>query len=273
YETTTRKILVPDIYGNISGVHGKILFRMLSKRKIVHEKYHSNRKLQKRLINKHDFTYFNLLQVAVSYLPEAKRILDIGCGVGTVSYYFGSMGKKVVGIDISKTAIELAKLNAKSLNVDKNVKFKVIDFPDQNATGKFDLVLLSEVLEHLRDDNLAVKKIYRLLRPKGLVIASSPSKNAPLFRAGLLRKFDKEVGHLRRYNEAGFKKLFKDSNFKILETRKTEGIIRNTLFTNVILGKSIRFIRWFLSDFINFVDRLTIPIFGESQVYVVARKI
>lgn len=242
-------------------------------RKIVHEKYHKKRRMQKRFIDSHNFTYFNLLRVISPYLSKDKKVIDIGCGVGTIPFYIASKGINVVGVDISENAITVAKENAEYLKVNKRILFRVVDFPKSDINGKYGLVLMSEVLEHLPDDNLVLKKVRKNLVKGGILIASSPSIHAPLYRIGLLGKFDKEVGHLRRYSENDFKELFKQSGYKIIKFYKTEGILRNIFFTNDVLGKFIKFFRWFISDIINLIDAWTIPIFGESQYYIVAKKI
>jgi hypothetical protein len=90
---------------------------------------------------------------------------------------------------------------------------------------------------------------------------------------GLLNEFEKEDGHLRRYTEKSFRTLFENAGFKVLENKKTEGILRNLLFTNPIGGLLLRILkRWPFSPIISFLDDLTIPILGESNIYLVAQK-
>jgi SAM-dependent methyltransferase len=239
----------------------------------LYERYHLGRKLQKRVISNSDFTYRSILFFLNKYGKKSQKVLDIGCGVGTTSLFLGSSKKNVVGIDISKTGISVAKKNAEKLNLDKLVKFKVLDFPNKLPTGKFDLIICSEVLEHIKNDKMAVIRIENILQKGGIVIASSPSQDAPLYRVGLLKNFDKEVGHLRRYSEETFEGLFEDAGLKILETKKTEGVLRNFLFTNSFGGFLLRVLnKWPFSEVVTFVDNLTISIFGESNIYVVAQK-
>lgn len=246
---------------------------MTMSRRLTHEKYHSKIKLQKRVIKANNFTYRTTVLFTEKFFKNKKRILDIGCGVGTVDFYLAKKGHDVIGIDISKTAITAAKANAEKFNLQNKIKFFVSDFPYKHIPGKYDGVLISEVLEHLKDDNHAIKHIGKLLKPGSVIIASSPSSKAPLYRLGLLSDFDSRVGHLRRYNESDFISLFESNGFKILKIQKTEGILRNFLFTNNLGGIFIKFIRGPISDVITFVDNLTIPFFGESNYYVVAKKI
>lgn len=241
-------------------------------RKILYDNYHRLAKLQKRVIGENNFTYRNLLEILRKHRNGKNKILDIGCGVGTLDFYLASKRKDVTGIDVSKNAIDLARANAKKLGLNGKTRFLRIDFPKSAPKGKFDLIICSEVLEHLRDDKKAIKKIFSLLIKNGLAIISVPSKNAPLHRLGLLRKFDKKVGHLRRYYQGELEALLKSVGFETIYTKRTEGILRNFLFTNAVVGKLTRLIRGPLSDFVTFVDNLTILLFGESQIYIVVRK-
>ena len=242
-------------------------------RKKIHEDYHSIIKPQKRVISENNFTYRVALSLLKKYFKDTKSILDIGCGVGTVDFFLAIQKKEVFGIDISKRAISAAKENAKLFRLENKIHYKVIDFPRQTIVGRYDGVVISEVLEHLDSDRNAVKKVYKLLKNNGVVLASSPSKDAPLFRLGLLGSFDRKVGHLRRYSEYEFRYLFESNNFRLIKLIKTEGILRNFLFTNHTAGKLIRFIQGPISDLITIVDNLTIPLFGESNYYIVAEKL
>lgn len=240
---------------------------------LLYENYHSERNRQKLVINDNNFTYGVILSFLQKIKIKSKKILDIGCGVGTIDFYLAKKGATVLGVDISQNGISIAKENASILGFKNKIKYKVLDFQKQSIQGKYDLVICSEVLEHIKDDKQAVKKINRLLKKGAIVIASSPSINAPLFRLGLLKKFDKEVGHLRRYTIRSFIKLFTDAEFKVMETKKTEGILRNFLFTNSFGGFLLRILnKWPFSEIVTFFDNLTIPIFGESDIYLVAQK-
>ncbi len=239
----------------------------------LYERYHLRRKLQLRIISKNDFTYRKAIHLLDKYLKPRMTILDIGCGVGTVDIYLASRGYKVMGIDISTNAISIARKNALNLGVSGNVKFKTINFNNMSIKGMFDVVICSEVLEHLKDDKSTVDKIRKHLKSGGIVIASSPSTNAPLYKIGMLKKFDSEVGHLTRYSKKNFHDLFKNFGLQIIESISTEGILRNFLFTNSFGEFMLRILnKWPFSEIVTFVDNLLIPIFGESNMYIVAKK-
>lgn len=240
--------------------------------RLLYETYHSNSKLQKKIISDRNFTYRTIISLYRKYLANKKNILDIGCGVGTVDFYLCQKGHKLLGVDISKKAINTAIRNSKLLNVCNIAKFQCCDYSLLQNEILFDAVIVLEVLEHMENDDKVIKKVRSLSKKGAIVIASSPSENAPLHRMGLLKAFDKNAGHLRRYSVNRFIKLFESNGFKIVELIKTEGILRNFLFTNKYASFFLKFITGLLVYPMNIVDDLLVKIFGESNYYLIAKK-
>lgn len=244
----------------------------MSTRKIVHERYHSKTKRQLRIIKDNNFTYRLLISVISRYLKKPnQKILDIGCGAGTLSLYLANKGHNVLGLDISSKAIKECLKSKKALGLN-NVDFRTLDFLAMKTKNRYDAVLFTEVIEHLEDDSKALGSIHNFLKPSGIMILSTPSDTAPLHKLGITKKFDEEVGHLRRYSLEEIQEIVRKSGFKIIETEKTEGILRNFLFINPLAGKLIRFIKYFISDIVTLADNSTIPIFGYSNIIIVAKK-
>jgi len=206
------------------------------------------------------------------YVVDRKNIIDIGCGAGTLCFYIANKGINVLGIDISSSAINVCQKSSRSLNLDKLAKFKVVNFPEESVGEKFDLVILTEVIEHINNDSLALEKIFNMLNKGGVAIITTPSLNAPLYKLGYANNFDKKVGHLRRYTIESLSKKCEDSGLRVIETEKVEGILRNFLFLNPFAGKFVRFIKYFMSDVVTFIDNILILFFGESNIVVVVKK-
>lgn len=246
---------------------------MKEKRKTAkYEEFHKNTSSQKYVINRNNFTYRIILDVIDKYLNSSKDILDIGCGAGTLCLYAASKGNNVYGIDIAHNSITACKKSARQLQLEKRAKFEVMDFPKEVPKGKFDLIFFFEVIEHLKDDQKALNTIHSLLKKGGIAIISTPSKNAPMYKMGKATEFDKRVGHLRRYTIKELVDQCKKEGFEILETKKTEGILRNYLYLNPIAGKFIRFIKFFMVDVLLFLDTLSMKVFGESDLFVIIKK-
>ena len=237
----------------------------------LYEVFHSGKKVQRKVINDGNFTYGFTISLLNRYVKPSSSILDIGCGVGTILLYLASKGCCVTGIDISLKAITSSKKSACEIGI-KTAKFLVKNFPHEIPKGSFDLILCLEVLEHLTNDNLALEKIYTMLSKKGTLVISVPSKNAPLFRLGLAKEFDKKVGHLRRYTLEELETKTRKLGFKSIASFKTEGIIRNFLFLNPVAGKFVRFIKFFLIDIVTFIDNVSLRLFGESDIFLILQK-
>ncbi|MEK7154751.1 MAG: methyltransferase domain-containing protein [Patescibacteria group bacterium] len=235
-----------------------------------YNKFHASLTIQKRIISENNFTYRKIIKI-LNPIVKSKtlNILDYGCGVGTIDFFLANMGHSVIGVDISPKAISICKKSAKAIGVSANTKFKMVN----SILGKFDLIICSEVLEHLKNDYFTVRKLVRLLNNKGKIIVSVPSTNAPLFKIQLTEHFDIKVGHLRRYSVNSLRDLIKRNNLKVLKIYKTEGILRNSLYVFPSLNRIVKFLKGPLSDLVTLIDDATIKIFGESNIYMIAEKI
>lgn len=238
-----------------------------------YEKFHKSTVSHSRIVSKNNFTYRIIFETLNKFLDSPRSILDIGCGSGTVAIYLANKGNKVLGVDVSRNAIKACRESTKILGFNnKNIKFEVMSFPEKTITRRFDLIVCSEVIEHLENDNLALKRMFFLLKKNGIAFISTPSKNAPLYRLGIASSFDNRVGHLRRYSLEELSNKCKVCGFEIIETKKIEGLLRNFLFLNPTAGKLVRFMKFFISDLVTFIDNLLIPLFGESNIIIVVKK-
>ncbi len=121
-----------------------------------------------RILNKNNMG-FNLL--------DDLNCLDIGCGGGILSEKLRRLGANVTGIDASKSSIDIAKEHAKKSRLEINYKCittsELLEIKEEKALNKFDLVIASEVIEHVYDRNIFLSDISNLCCPGGLVIFTS----------------------------------------------------------------------------------------------------
>ena len=103
------------------------------------------------------------------------KILDVGCGGGLIAETLSKLGAEVTGIDFIKENISIAKLHAKENNI--KINYLVKDFEKEKITSKFDVILILEVLEHLSDWRLFIKKIRNNLKKNGVLIISTINRN------------------------------------------------------------------------------------------------
>ena len=102
------------------------------------------------------------------------NILDIGCGGGLLAEPICRLGANVTAIDASLKNIEVAKYHSKKnkLNIDY-----IYGSPDKlKIKKKFDVVLNMEIIEHVEDINLFLKKSSQLLKKNGLMFVATLNK-------------------------------------------------------------------------------------------------
>ncbi len=112
-------------------------------------------------------------------------VLDVGCGQGSLLDELRDRFPHIQpsGMDLSGKAIELARTRV------PQGKFQVADLVFEPPEGKFDLVICSEVLEHLPDDLRAIRNLAKMTGR--YLVVSAPQ--------GCMRRFEATVGHLRNY--------------------------------------------------------------------------
>lgn len=161
-------------------------------------------------------------------LKDGDKILDLGCGNGYYSYLLTQLPLKlkIIGLDSHVNAIEDAKTKVSG----KKVKFIVgaaekIPFPK----NYFDKIIMSEVIEHVRDDIKVLKETKRVLKKDGILVLTTPNKDYPFFWDPInwilehLFNFHIKRGyfagiwnqHLRLYKSEVLKKKFKEVGLKI----------------------------------------------------------
>ena len=147
------------------------------------------------------------------YLGSGKRVLDVGCFTGYCSKAFQDMGNEVVGIDASLPAITKAK------ELYSGPEFYCIDAMNLTthfAHGSFDVIVASEIIEHVLDPKFFLKQIKEVLQPGGLLILTTQNSNALHFRLRMLiGKFRWDFSHYRLYSKSEILSEVKSAGFDI----------------------------------------------------------
>lgn len=133
------------------------------------------------------------------------KILDMGCGTGLLLKELEKFGI-CHGIDISQKAVDFCKHRGI-----ENVQISdAANIPYPNNT--FDIALALDVIEHIKDDENALKEIYRVLKPQGVAIIAVP---AFMFLWGIT---DVISHHYRRYTLSELRKKIEDRRFSIIRS-------------------------------------------------------
>jgi ubiquinone/menaquinone biosynthesis C-methylase UbiE len=169
------------------------------------------------------------------YLREScagKVVLEYGCGMGSNAFWLAEQSARIVGIDISDGAIEMAREKAARQDL-RNVEFQVMDAERMSfEDGSFDVVCGTGILHHL-DVETSLGELARVLRPDGKAIFMEPLGHNPalnLFRRvtpkfrtpdehPLLRKDIKLMRRYFRVTRCRFFHLFSFGAIPFLPTR------------------------------------------------------
>jgi len=108
---------------------------------------------------------------------NGKKILDVGCNTGYIPLLLYEKGFEVIGIDLFKEQIEIANDVKEHLNIHSDkLSFTQMDFLNNNFPDNyFDYALLLEVIEHVTNPWEFLEQFYRVLKPGGYLILSTPN--------------------------------------------------------------------------------------------------
>ncbi len=186
--------------------------------------------------------------VAIRVIQNLKegRVLDVGCGNGfflrNLQQKLDSSALELQGVDFSNFEIERAKKDPRHSGIgftQANAE-KGLDFPE----GHFDVVFSGEVIEHLYDPDTFLDQIFRILKPGGMVILTTPNLLSWFNRIlaligiqpvtyeasvrdsktgfGILKALKKDslpAGHIRLMSYLAARDLVSQAGFKGLEIR------------------------------------------------------
>jgi 2-polyprenyl-3-methyl-5-hydroxy-6-metoxy-1,4-benzoquinol methylase len=156
----------------------------------------------------------------VSLVPPAARVLEFGCATGYMSKVLKDrLGCTVVGVEIDPEAAALAEQHAERVIVGDAEK---IDYAAELAGEEFDVVLLADVLEHLKEPADVLRRVRPFVAENGVVVASIPNIAHASVRLALLGgEFRyREWGllddtHLRFFTRASIQDLFEETGYVV----------------------------------------------------------
>ena len=201
----------------------------------------------------------------LNYLPRlvdfdsyrGKTLLEIGCGAGVDLVRFARAGAVVTGVDLSGTAIDLARQNIAQNGLDAGMQImngEALQFADDS----FDVVYAHGVLQYTADTGKMVSEIHRVLRPGGEAILMVYNRISWL---NLMRKVTKvpleheDAPVLKKFSIAEFKQLLKPfKRYTIIPERfpvrtKLHSGLKARLFNDVFVGTFNRMPRAWVRPF------------------------
>lgn len=222
--------------------------------------------------------------------PEG-TMLDLGCGEGR--HIFGVMEKfpdlKCIGLDPHIESLDKAFEGLKFLESISNTKTNFLSGSAYSlpfSDDSFDLVVCSEVLEHLHDYKDAIKEINRVLKPGGQFLASVPAEFPEKICWLLSEAYQNQPGgHLRIFKKNELIKEVAEHNFSFESSQRFHSIHSAYWWLRCLFWKSqesniiIKGYKKILERhilkkpfFLDLIDKIFNPILGKSIAFYFVKK-
>ncbi len=171
-------------------------------------------KLDDYLARDNDIYTMTKYKIVMNWLPQKSglNILNAGCGSGEMNILLSQQDSwQVEAIDVDLQAINLSQ-ELKQRNCITNLKVVHSTIEEHQYSHPYDIIVSNDVLEHIKDDTQAVKKLVEMLTPQGTLCISVPAY------PWLFGYHDEKLGHYRRYTRQDLLKIL-TPHFQIKKCR------------------------------------------------------
>jgi 2-polyprenyl-3-methyl-5-hydroxy-6-metoxy-1,4-benzoquinol methylase len=168
----------------------------------------------------HDYLLKPLMEMISEILPppnkQKPRILDIGCGNGSLSNFLAQQGYEVVGVEESESGVKLANQSFPNCRF---IQGSIYDLPYSELGDNFDIVIAVEVIEHLFYPKELVRSSKKCLKPNGGLILTTHHgylKNLVMAATGKMDNHFTALwdgGHIKFFSVPTMKDLLKSENY------------------------------------------------------------
>ncbi len=152
--------------------------------------------------------YFAIREIVKKNTDKTIKILEVGSGLGYLTYAIKQQGYNVTGLDISSDAVKKAEQKFGNQYICSDVYRFSSDNP-----GKFDMVIITEVIEHVPDPKSFCRMLINLLKVGGKLIITTPNKSA--FSAEENWVTELPPVHLTWFSEVSFKSIAHQMNLTL----------------------------------------------------------
>jgi 2-polyprenyl-3-methyl-5-hydroxy-6-metoxy-1,4-benzoquinol methylase len=139
------------------------------------------------------------------------KILEVGCGIGNLTGLLLHQGE-VMTTDVKADYLNIVREKYRGHpNLTGTLIWDIRSVPPDGLRYPFDVIVCSNVLEHIEDDMTVLKHFHRLLSETGRLILLVPALT------WLFNQLDKDLGHFRRYSKKNLVMKIEQSHFRILD--------------------------------------------------------
>ena len=147
------------------------------------------------------------------------RVLEVGCGIGTMSRKLAEIADEIVGIEPNANCVERIEI---AMREEPKFSLRACHLEDcdpaELAAHRFDTVYCVNVLEHIHDDVAALRTFRDVILPEGRVLIFVPAVQAAY------GPLDAELGHHRRYSKPTLARAFHAAGLDLVMLRYTNPI-------------------------------------------------
>ncbi|HEY9851402.1 MAG TPA: class I SAM-dependent methyltransferase [Leptolyngbyaceae cyanobacterium] len=160
----------------------------------------------------------NLLSQATPSAISKPRILDLGCGNGSLSHLIAQQGYDVVGVEESESGIKFARLSFPDCQF---IQSSIYNLPYSELENSVDIVISTEVIEHLFYPRELLKAARKCLKPNGSLILTTPYhgylKNVALALSGKMDNHFAPLwdgGHIKFFSVKTLTNIMESEGYK-----------------------------------------------------------
>jgi SAM-dependent methyltransferase len=187
-----------------------------------------------------------------------QRVIETGCGTGNFTRHLTNR-ELVVSMDVVEECVERARAR---FGNHPNMQFRLLDVLDPEFVRlkavQPDTIVCMNVLEHVRDDRLALEYMWQILVPGGRAIFLLPAFEA------LYGPIDQNLGHFRRYSKSGWRALAESVGFRVTELRYFNLIGFFGWWTNAHVFHRQELSEWQIALF----DRVGVPLLSRLEKWI-----
>lgn len=211
------------------------------------------------------FFPFSSHEILIKLTEPNKKVLDIGCSKGFLGQKLKEKGCILTGIDNNKEDLTEAKKY-----YDKTF---LMDINKDNIKGKYDIIILGDVIEHLPEPEKILKDIKKNLNENGYILVSVPNIGNIYARLKVLFGnfnyeekgiFDKT--HLRFFTLKSFKKLLNNSGYSIIKMEYTP------IPVYIIFPNTSQYLLKVINSLFNIINKLYPKMFAYQLIAKIKSK-